>query len=375
MKELTGLDPRTGRSLAITIGDGRITSMREGPAHESAYLAPGLIDLQINGYRGHDLNAETLHPQTVVDLAREVARTGVTTFFPTLITQSEDRLIAALQAITEARREDSLTASMIAGIHIEGPSISPQDGPRGAHPHEHIRPPSLAEFDRWQAAAAGLVQLVTLSPHFPEAFGYIAALRNRGVFVSVGHTHCSAAEIHAAAGAGAQLSTHLGNGVAGHLPRHPNMLWAQLADDRFTAMVIADGHHLPDDTLRVILRAKGSERIILVSDLVAVGGLPPGHYQTPIGGDVELTPDGRLGLAGTPFLAGAALPLKDGIAHLVNALDIPLGEALALATTNPGCFAGGRGHLAVGEPADLLRFHLDQTLHIDTVLVQGEEIA
>lgn len=375
MHQLTGRDPRTGRSMAVVIRDGHIAAITDGPAQETAWLAPGLIDLQINGYRGCDLNAEDLTPATVHRLALEVARTGVTSFFPTLITQSEERLVAALHAIARACDTDPLTAHMVAGIHMEGPHISPEDGPRGAHPREHVRPPSLAEFERWQAAARGLIRMVTVSPHFPESLGYIAALRNRSVHVSIGHTHCSAGEIHAAAGAGADLSTHLGNGIAAQLPRHPNLLWAQLAEDRLTAMIIADGHHLPEDTLQVMLRAKGLENVILTSDVVALGGMPAGRYETPVGGAVELSAQGRLSLAGTPFLAGAALPLKDGVAHLVHGLGLPLSDALKLATVNPGRFANGRGAFHVGAPADLIRFHLSHTLALDTILVRGEPIA
>ena len=205
----------------------------------------------------------------------------------------------------------------------------------------------MAEFDRWQQASGGLVKLVTLSPHFDEAPSFIAALRSRGVLVSIGHTHASPEQIHAAVDAGATLSTHLGNGVAStcRLPRHhPNLLWTQLAEDRLTAMFIGDGHHLPDDTLKVMLRAKGLDRAILVSDVVALGGMPPGLYETPVGGLVELTHDGRLSLHGTHFLAGSVVPLKDAVAHLATTY-LSLSESLRLATQNPARFLGRTGKL------------------------------
>jgi N-acetylglucosamine-6-phosphate deacetylase len=103
--------------------------------------------------------------------------------------------------------------------------------------------------------------------------------------------------------------------------------------------------------------------------------MPAGRYETPVGGAVELSAQGRLSLAGTPFLAGAALPLKDGVAHLVHGLGLPLSDALKLATVNPGRFANGRGAFHVGAPADLIRFHLSHTLALDTILVRGEPIA
>jgi N-acetylglucosamine-6-phosphate deacetylase len=156
------------------------------------------------------------------------------------------------------------------------------------------------------------------------------------------------------ADAGARLSTHLGNGAHAMLPRHPNYLWTQLADDRLTAGFIADGHHLPADTLRAMIRAKGPERSILVSDAVALAGRPPGRYETPVGGTVELSADGRLVMAGTPYLAGAARGLADGVAHVATLFG--LGPALRMATVQPGRFVGGRGVLAVGAPADVIRF-------------------
>ena len=172
------------------------------------------------------------------------------------------------------------------------------------------------------------------------------------------------------------LSTHLGNGAAAVLPRHPNFIWAQLADDRLTASFIADGHHLPADTLKSMLRAKGLSRAVLVSDSVALGGMPPGIYEQQIGGRVELSADGRLGIVGTPYLAGAARPLKDGVAMAARSAGLALADALKLATENPGRFVGGRGRLAVGAAADLMRFRWrpgDPTLAIDAGLSTGRE--
>jgi N-acetylglucosamine-6-phosphate deacetylase len=374
MQRMTGRDPRTGLAIEVVVRNGLVASIVPGPEDETAWLSAGLVDLQVNGYCGFDLNAEDITPQAVFELAKSLAKGGVTTFLPTLITQSEDRLITAMQTIAAARAQDPFVSHMIAGIHVEGPSISPEDGPRGAHPREHVRPPSLEEFARWQAASGNLIRLLTLSPHFKESAQYIAGVASQGVAVSVGHTGCSSNELDAAVAAGATLSTHLGNGIADPLPRHPNLIWSQLADDRLTAMFIADGHHLPADTLKVMLRAKGPDRTILVSDLVALGGLPPGRYTAPVGGDVELSSTGRLSLAGTPFLAGAVLPLKDGVAHIARSCTIPFSDAMRFATVNPGRLVGARGNLQVGAAADLIRFSLDPNHHLEmeTVLVAGE---
>lgn len=375
-QSISGYDPLSRSPLRIGVEDGEIRSIRSGPAEEGIWLTPGLIDLQVNGYCGCDLNADTVDADVVIALTRKLFATGVTTFLPTIITASEAQIIKALRAVAKARQVDALVAHAIPFAHVEGPHISPLDGPRGAHPREHVRPPDLSEFARWQATSGNLVGMVTVSPHGDDAAEYIATLVAKGIFVAIGHTHATPAQIHRAADAGASLSTHLGNGVGSQLPRHPNLIWAQLADDRLTATFIADGHHLPADTLKAMLRAKGVERSILISDAVAPAGLAPGIYDAAIGGRVELRADGRLNMLDTGFLAGAGLPLKDGIARSSLSGACALGDAVRMATANPGRFAGNRGLLRSGASADLVRFMLDaekQNLQILSVMVKGVE--
>jgi N-acetylglucosamine-6-phosphate deacetylase len=372
---VTGRDPRTGKPLAVHFCDGRVTSITDGPSEEVAWLAPGLIDLQVNGFRGEDCNADDLSVVGLRHLAESMLSTGVTTFLPTLITASEEKIRQNLSVIAAARKADSLLRHMIPYVHVEGPHLSLEDGPRGAHPREYIHAPSIAEFDRWQAASGGLVGLVTLSPHYSGAPEYIHALVQRGVHIALGHTSATTEQIHAAVTAGARLSTHLGNGVASALPRHPNLLWAQLAEDRLIATFIADGHHLPLDTLVVMLRAKTIARSVLVSDLVTLAGMPAGRYKTPVGDAVELQSDGRLNVMGTPYLAGATSTLADAIVYVASYTDFTLADAIQMATENPGRFLQNRGTLRVGADADMLRFYWDKgeaKLQINEVIVRGQ---
>jgi N-acetylglucosamine-6-phosphate deacetylase len=334
------------------------------------------VDLQVNGYGGDDVNQEEPDPETIISLTRKMIATGVTTYLPTIITGAEASITAALEAIAEARRRSSVVANAVPYVHVEGPSISPTEGFRGAHPLQHVRPPSLAEFDRWQDVSGGLVGMVTLSPHFRETEEYVSGLRARGVHVALGHTDACAEEIHRAVDAGARLSTHLGNGIAGFIPRHSNVLWPQLAEDRLTATMIADGHHIPADMFKVMMRTKGLDRCILVSDAVALAGMPAGTYTTPVGGRVELHANGRLSLAGTEFLAGAATPLKDGVARAMLMSGCSLADSLRMATENPGRLVGGLGVVRIGGPADLVRFTLENggtALKIASVMVKGVE--
>lgn len=373
---VTGRDVGSGRGISVTVADGCIAAIEPADLASGPYLAAGLIDLQINGFGGLDFNDGTLTPERVSGLTLMVAKLGVTTYLPTLITASRTSLVSALTAIAAARRQDPLCAQMIPFVHVEGPYLSPEDGPRGAHPREHVRAPDLEEVAEWQRVSGGLVGKITLSPHHDQVSDFIRAVVGQGILVAIGHTSATAEQIRAAVAAGARLSTHLGNGSAAILPRHPNFIWAQLACDQLDAGFIADGFHLPADTFKAMLRAKGLERAYLVSDSAALAGMPPGVYDQPIGGRVELGTDGRLSVAGTPYLAGASRPLREDVALAIRMADLSLADAMRLATVNPGRFVGNRGHLAVGEAADLILFDWEQgaaSLDIRETYVAGQK--
>ncbi len=377
MTDISGIDPYTGKVQTVSFAGGTpVSAIFEG-GEADCYLAPGLVDIQVNGYAGFDLNSGKLEPETVSSLARAMLAHGVTSFLPTVITASEADIVQALSTIRSAVDSDMIVRNMVAGIHVEGPFISPEDGPRGAHPREHVRAPDVEEVRRWLATSGGLVSMVTLSPHWPETDAFIHAVVEMGITIAIGHTDATPEQVHAAAAAGASLSTHLGNGAAAMLPRHPNFIWAQLVDERLTAALIGDGHHLPADTLKAMLRAKGLESSVLVSDVASLGGLKPGLYTQAIGGQVELTADGRLGIAGTPYLAGAARNLNEGIVSTMALTGLSLGDVFRLATENPGRFAKGRGRLAVGERADIVRFRINSgqsSLEIADVWLNGAKV-
>lgn len=192
--------------------------------------------------------------------------------------------------------------------------------------------------------------------------------------MAIGHTHATPEQITRAVDAGARLSTHLGNGIAPEIARHRNPIWAQLSDDRLAATFIADGHHLPWSVLKTMLRAKGLQQSVSVSDTVALSGMPPGNYTAPVGGRVELREDGRLLLFGTELLAGATASLAQCVRNIIRSLGIPLHEALEMVTVNPGRFTGGRGKLACGARADLVRFRWAQGIMIEDVWLAGEQV-
>ena len=296
---------------------------------------PGLIDLQVNGYAGHDVNADDVDVETLADLTHALWAQGVTTYLPTVITASEEKITHVLAVIAAARRSDPLLAHSIAGIHVEGPSLAADDGPRGAHDARCLRDPDIAELERWQRAADGLVRVVTLAPERAGAAEYIAAATARGVRISLGHCTPAPEQVRSAVEAGATLSTHLGNGTHAQLPRHPNHLWSQLAEDRLTAMLIADGHHLPAETLTVMIRAKTPGRCVLTSDSAALAGSAPGLYSTPVGGSVEVRDDGSLRLPGMDLLAGSGSSLRDCLDWALQHRPVAPEDLLSRATITP----------------------------------------
>ncbi|NCO42166.1 MAG: hypothetical protein AUJ96_29970 [Armatimonadetes bacterium CG2_30_66_41] len=338
---------------------------------EAWHVAPGLFDIQVNGFAGHDYNAPPFGDASVQAIVDALLALGVTQHLPTVVTGSHRRMLASVRAVVSARQERRI-AQALPGLHLEGPYISPADGPRGAHPVKHVRPPDWDEFQQFQEAAEGLIRLVTLSPEWDGAAAFIAKLVAAGIVVALGHTNMTAEQMQAAVDAGARLSTHLGNGSHATLDRHNNYFFQQLAEDRLWASLIVDGHHLPPALTKIIARAKGAERLVLVSDAVAAAngrrssangrrssaGMPPGVHQF---GDlrVEVSETKRVSLPGTPYLAGSALDLPSGIENVIRFAGVSLTDAIDMATRNPWELLSGPEHgrgLVPGAPADLVLF-------------------
>lgn len=364
MLTLRGRHYRNGELCDLDLADGLIRQV--GPASpETAalggaeyWVTPGLIDIQVNGYEGHDLTSGDTTPEDVSAIAAGLANAGVTAFCPTVTTNSFEAMTAGLRAIARACDTDARARQRVVKIHLEGPYLSPLDGPRGAHPLPHVRAPDWDEFLRFQEAAGGRIGLVTLAPELPGALEFIARARRAGLRVAIGHHAANREQILAAVAAGATLSTHLGNGSHSLLPRHPNYIWEQLADDELAASLIVDGHHLPPAVVKTFFRAKGCDRVILISDVVSAGGLPPGKYRL-MGRDVEKGVDGSVRLSGTPYLAGSAVRLCDSLSLVMQFAGANLGEAVQMAAANPARLMGvdeDRGRLVAGARADVLLF-------------------
>ena len=359
---LDGRSVEDGRPIRLTVHAGRIAAIDDlEEMSDPRWIAPGWLDLQVNGFDGHDPNAADADATTTTAMVRSLWRTGVSGACITICTESESHIIRSLEAAAAACEADPLIAESVVGIHVEGPHIATEDGPRGAHPLRYVRPPDVEEYRRWQAAAGGRIRIITLSPEYPEAVGYIEAIVADDVVASIGHTAASSDQIRAAVDAGARWSTHLGNGAHSMIRRHPNYIWDQLAEDRLSAGFIFDGHHLPPAVMKSVVRSKGVERSILVSDALYVAGLAPGVYHLPDGAAVDLKESGRLELHDTPYLAGATAPLSVGIGNAVRHAGLTLSEATRMATANPSRLLGlpvesGHDSLRIGAAANLTVF-------------------
>jgi N-acetylglucosamine-6-phosphate deacetylase len=353
----------TGEWTRLTIRDGRIAAIvpaggRRGERDgDDDWIAPAFWDIQTNGRWGVSFSDPDLSVEEVVEIVHAQASLGTARVCPTLISASRSTMLHGVRTIAEACERYEDIASRVIGIHLEGPYLSELDGYRGAHPRDAVRDPDLAEFRTLQEQSGGRIAIVTLAPERAGSLEFIREVARSGVVVALGHTAADGPTLRAAVEAGARLCTHLGNGIAATLPRHPNPIWEQAAIDELTASLIADGHHLDQAVLRVLVRAKSPTRIILVSDASPLAGLPPGRY-----GDWEVDPSGKIVVAGTPYLAGSNQGLCVGLANLLDATDLALAEALATVTRNPARLLGRpEPVLGLNEPANLIIFSRSTT--------------
>ncbi len=350
--------------VTVTIGEGVITDITpvSGEANDP-WLAPGFVDLQVNGYGGQEFNDFELTTEKVIRVSQAMDADGVTSYLPTTTTHSFEMLSHAMRTLAAACDESREVACRVPGFHVEGPYISKQEGPRGAHPLEHCRPPDWGEFQRLQEAAGGRIRILTLSPEYDNAPAFIAKAVASGVLIAIGHTAADSDQIRAAVDAGATMSTHLGNGAHGQIRRHPNYIWDQLAEDRLVASLIVDGHHLPPAVVKSFVRGKTPARCVLVSDLVGMAGMPPGQYTNTSIGNIEILEGGKIVVAGQQqYLAGAGLPITYGVANIMRFAVCDLITAIEMASIRPAELIGQTpARLAVGSRADLVAFDLPET--------------
>ena len=326
-------------------------------------LAPGYIDLQINGAFGKDF---TETPDCLYQVAADLPQYGVTSFLPTIITSPLQRVQEALELWQEAP-PPGWRGALPLGCHLEGPMINP--GKKGAHPAAHILPPAQEVIQGWSAERG--VRLVTLAPELPQALEIIQELRRRGITLSAGHTLASYAQAVQAFAAGVTCGTHLFNAMPTLEHRNPGIAGALLQESLVSTGLIADGVHVHPAMVALAWKAKQPHGLALVSDAMAALSMPPGQYRL---GGFEVIVDASSARLADGTLAGSLLSMDAAVRNLVVFSGCSLGEAIACASANPAKVLdlAHKGILAPGMDADLVL--LDGNGQVQATWVGGQAV-
>jgi N-acetylglucosamine-6-phosphate deacetylase len=324
---------------------------------------PGFIDLQVNGYRGVDFSSPKLSEKQFREACGELSCNGTAAFLPTLITGPTELYERNLPLMASLMVKPGIQGHAL-GFHIEGPFISPREGARGVHNPEWIRKPDTDYFDRLQKLADGKIRLLTIAADIEGAASLTRHAVSRGVTVSLGHHLALDEHLEDISQAGAKALTHLGNGVPMMLNRHHNPIWSGLSQDSLYAMIVTDGHHLPGSLIKVIIRAKGVEKTVVVSDASPVAGQPPGRYIS-MGREVILEPDGLLYDSLSGYLAGSSSNMLKCMNFLASLGILRFEELLQVGFYNPLNLIGiDPSDVAATAPiffdSDEKRFHLGE---------------
>lgn len=377
---IEGIHYATGKPVQIKIENGKITEIKSinklNDENAKTYISPGFFDNQVNGFAGvsfafgeSDLTKEGIEKAT-----SELWKKGVTTYLPTLTTNSQEVLVRNFKILANSVNDEKLRGS-IPGFHLEGPYINPEDGYRGAHPKQFVRLPNWNEFMEMYNASNGKILQVTIAPELDGAQDFIKKCSEKDIVVAVGHHNANKEQLDLAVKNGAKTSTHLGNGCANMINRHINPLWPQLANDDLMISIICDGFHLLPEEIKVFYKTKGVDKTIITSDVTSYAALEPGQYKTETGETIELTKEGKLYYPAQNVLYGSASPITKGVGHVMEVTGCSLANAIQMTSTNPAKLynLNDRGLLEVGKRADLVIFTLDDfKVNIQKTYVKGE---
>jgi N-acetylglucosamine-6-phosphate deacetylase len=355
---IEAIGPRQGMSVPLGAEEVNATHL---------IAIPGFVDVHIHGAGGHDVMDNS--DEALATVARTVARYGTTSFVATTVTASPEDTCRGVEGIARyigVQHETDEARAEVLGVHYEGPFISPAR--RGVHPKEWIQLPSAELMERFFHAAAGNARILTIAPELLGATPCIDAARKAGVVVAMGHTDATYEQARAGMAHGARHAVHVYNAMRPFSHRDSGVIGAVLTSPDVTAELIADGVHVEEAAMRLLLQAKGPGCVILVSDGVSATGMPDGKYML---GKMEVTVAGGVCRNAEGNLAGSTLTLDRALRNIVG-LGIPLADAVRMLTTNPASLLGiefKKGALRTGADADIIL--LDETLHVANVWARG----
>ncbi|MBZ0275324.1 MAG: N-acetylglucosamine-6-phosphate deacetylase [Anaerolineae bacterium] len=365
--------PQTLENHTLIIEDGIIRRIEPGaltPAPSDQvvdaagrYVAPGLIDVHVHGGDGYDTMDAT--PEAIQGMARFFARHGVTSYYPTTMTDTGERIHRALENV--AACPQPIDGAQHLGVHVEGPYLSPQYP--GAQPPTWFRPPDPAEYTRW--LSTGVTRLMTVAPEVDGALPMIESLTAQGVEFAAGHSNATFDEVTRSIGYGLRQATHTFNGMRPLHHREPGILGAALTDDRLYAQIIADGVHTHPAIVKLLFRAKGASRVLLITDAMSAAGLPDGTYSL---GAQSVTVTNGVARIAAGNLAGSTLTLDQAVRNACAWTGLSLAEILPAATSTPAeaMRLTTKGRLAPGMDADLVL--LDRDLQVSLTMIAGRVV-
>lgn len=331
------------------------------------FIAPGYIDMHVHGGGGSDVMDGDYKAINQIAIAH--SHFGTTSFLPTTMTMSKDKIIRSLRSICEAVKKGTAGAEIL-GIHMEGPYINPEK--KGAQREDEIKKISIKEFLEFNQASGNLIRLVTIAPEMPGAIDLIKYLYKQGIIASVGHSNATYVQTQAGIKAGLSHVTHTFNAMRGLHHREPGVAGAALASPELTVEVIADGVHIHPIVLKILTKIKEGEKIILITDAMRAAGLKEGTYD--LGGQEVIVTKGQARLK-DETLAGSVLTMDKAVKNMVNKIGIQLPNAIQMASYNPAKSIGvdgKKGSLEPGKDADIVI--LNKNLETELTMVAGKVV-
>lgn len=333
---------------------------------EGQFLSPGFIDIHNHGNTGNDIMDS--REETIDNIGQFHVKNGVTSYLGTIITSSYDNIIAAIKNIVNYKNKKSL--SQLLGIHLEGPFFSVLK--KGAQPEKYIKEPDIDIIKEFVELAKDKLKMVSIAPEAYGAIEVISYLKEKDITVAMAHSNATFDEAKRGINHGVTVATHLFNGMREFNHREPGIIGAALTDNRVYCEIIYDKIHLHDETVKIALKIKGADKIVLVSDAMRAAGLKDGQYE--LGGQKVIVNNGAARLE-NGGLAGSTLNLKNAVYNMVTMLNIPIQDAITMASLSPAKAIGVdnfKGSIEIGKDVDMLLF--DDNINISAVFINGNSV-